>query len=128
MGWKILSLSRYSPFHFSKPNRHCLPHLPGDGLVRGKASWKYDPKSLERFISNALIPIEMDNNLIDQTDEKWKKADNLLVDLPSFESGFHVRLEREKYRKEIWDYLQYRESLLKWPSTNEKGNDGIEPE
>ncbi len=69
----------------------------------------------------------MDDNLIDRADEKWTKAGNLLVDLPGFKSGFHLRLEREKYRKEIWDYIQYRESLLKWPPVNEKGKDGIEP-
>jgi len=70
----------------------------------------------------------MDDNSIDRTHHKWTKAGSLLLDFSSFGSGFHVRLEREKYRKEIWDYLQYRESLLRWPSTNEKSNDGIGPE
>jgi len=63
---------------------------------------------------------EMDDNSIDRTNDKWTKAGSLLLDFSSFGSGFHVRLEREKYRKEIWDYLQYRESLLKWPSTDEE--------
>jgi hypothetical protein len=67
----------------------------------------------------------MDDSSIDCTNDKWAKAGSLLLDFSTFESGFHVRLEREKYRKEIWDYLQYRESLLRWPSTNEQGNDGI---
>lgn len=62
----------------------------------------------------------MDDNSIHRTDDKLIKAGSLLLDMSSFESGFHLRLEREKYRKEIWDYLQYRESLLKWPSTNEE--------
>jgi hypothetical protein len=60
----------------------------------------------------------MDDNPIDRTNDKWTRAGSLLLHRSSFESGFHVRLEREKYRKEIWDYLQYRESLLRWPSTN----------
>ena len=60
--------------------------------------------------------------------EKWTKAGSLLVDLSSFENRFRIHLERERYRKEIWDYIQYRESLLKWPSMNEKDKDEIEHE
>jgi hypothetical protein len=62
----------------------------------------------------------MDDNFIDRTDEKWTKAGGLLVDLSSFESGFHLHPERVKYRKEILEYIQYRESLLKWPAMNEE--------
>ena len=60
--------------------------------------------------------------------EKWTKAGSLMIDLGSFENGFRVHLERERYRKEIWDYIQYREGLLKWPPMNEKGKDEIEHE
>jgi hypothetical protein len=70
----------------------------------------------------------MDNNFTDQTNEKWKKAGGLLVDMSSFESAFYVRLEREKYRKEILEYIQYRESLLKWPPMNEEIRGGIKKE
>jgi hypothetical protein len=28
--------------------------------------------------------------------------------------------EIERYRRDIWDYIQYRESLVAWPSMNEK--------
>jgi hypothetical protein len=62
----------------------------------------------------------MDKNFIDRTHDKWTKAGGLPVDFSSFGTGFHIRLEREKYREEIWDYLQYRESLLRWPSINEE--------
>jgi hypothetical protein len=52
--------------------------------------------------------------------EKWTKAGSLLVDFSSFENGFRTHLERERYRKEILDYIKYRESLVKWPSMNEE--------
>jgi len=41
------------------------------------------------------------------------KVGSLEVDLESLRKGF---LEEEECRKEIWNYIQYRESLLKWPS------------
>jgi len=69
----------------------------------------------------------MSQNFSHLPDEKWEKAGSLLVDFSSFESGFRTHLERERYRKEILEYIQYRESLLKWPSINEKVEDGIEP-
>lgn len=58
----------------------------------------------------------MDKNL-DQNNPKLARSGNLLVDLSSMEKGF---FEVKRYRREIWDYLQYRESLVKWPSMNEQ--------
>jgi hypothetical protein len=60
----------------------------------------------------------MNCDLDQRTKEHWGKAGSLLVDLSSMEKGF---LEIKRYRQEIWDYVQYRESLLKWPSINEEG-------
>ena len=37
---------------------------------------------------------------------------NLIVDLVSFEEGFKAEI---RYRKEIWDYIQYRQSLMYGP-------------
>jgi hypothetical protein len=48
--------------------------------------------------------------------ERWEKANHLFIGLSSMEEGF---LQRNRYRQEIWDYIQYRESLVKWPSINE---------
>ena len=59
----------------------------------------------------------MVSNSIDQNDDHWIKAGRLIVDLPSMGKGFQ---EIERYRRDIWDYIQYRESLVKWPSINEK--------
>ncbi len=59
----------------------------------------------------------MENGLICQTTERWINAGNLLVDLPSMEKGL---LEKKRYRQEIWDYIEYREGLVKWPSMNEQ--------
>jgi hypothetical protein len=39
----------------------------------------------------------------------------LVMDLSSLDKRFR---EMEPYRQEIWDYLHYRESLVKWPMTN----------
>jgi len=47
--------------------------------------------------------------------KQWIKAGTLIVDLRSIENGFQ---KEERYRKEICDYIQYRESLLKWPPGN----------
>jgi hypothetical protein len=52
-----------------------------------------------------------------QDNERWTKANHLFIDLSSMEDGF---LQTKKYRQEIWDYVLYRESLVKWPSVNEK--------
>jgi hypothetical protein len=59
----------------------------------------------------------MGDNLIDQTNQEWIKAGSILVDLSSMEKSF---LETVKRRQEIWDYIQYRESLVRWPLMNEK--------
>ena len=49
--------------------------------------------------------------------ERWTKANHLLIDLSSMEEGF---VQKERDQQEIWDYVCYRESLVKWPSVNEK--------
>ena len=55
----------------------------------------------------------MDDYLFNQTNHKLIKSSDLIIDLSSMEKGF---LEMERCRQEIWDYIQFRESLLKWPS------------
>ena len=60
----------------------------------------------------------MDKDLLNQTDQKWTKSGDLIVDLSSFENGFQK--EEKRYRQEIWEYVQYRESLMRWPLMNEK--------
>ena len=46
------------------------------------------------------------------------KSGDILVDLSSFKNGFYK--DEKGYRQDIWEYIQYRESLVKWPSVNEK--------
>jgi len=65
----------------------------------------------------------MDDDLLNQTNRKWVKSGDLIVDLFSFENGF--RKEEKRYRQEIWDYIQYRESLVTWPLVNEKIKMGL---
>jgi hypothetical protein len=65
----------------------------------------------------------MDKELLNQTNRKWTKSGDLIVDLSSFENGFQK--EAKRYRQEIWDYIQYRESLVRWPLANEKITMGI---
>jgi hypothetical protein len=65
----------------------------------------------------------MDENLLNQTDQKWVKSGDLMVDLSSFQNGFQK--EEKRYRQEIWDYIQYRESLVRWPLMNEKIKMGL---
>ena len=65
----------------------------------------------------------MDKDLLDQTKRKWTKSGDLIVDLASFENGF--RKEEKRFRREIWDYIQYRESLVRWPLMNEKIKIGL---
>jgi GTP-binding protein EngB required for normal cell division len=60
----------------------------------------------------------MEDDLLTQPNQKLIKSGDLVVDLPSFENGF--QREKERYQQEIWDYVQYRESLVKWPPANEK--------
>jgi len=59
----------------------------------------------------------MDDHLINQTDQNLIKSGNLIVDLSSLQNGFQKDVKR--YRQEIWDYIQYRESLVRWPLANE---------
>jgi GTP-binding protein EngB required for normal cell division len=72
---------------------------------------------------NILEKNPMDKDLLNQTDQKWIKSGDLIVDLPSFQNGFQK--EEKRYRQEIWDYIQYRESLVRWPLMNEKIKMGI---
>jgi hypothetical protein len=60
----------------------------------------------------------MDEDLLNQLNQKLIKSGDFVVDLSSFENGFEK--EKKEYRQEIWDYVQYRESLVKWPPANEK--------
>ena len=53
---------------------------------------------------------------LDKTNQAWIKTGPLIVNLSSMGKGFW---DIERCRKEIWDYVQYRESLLKWPTLNE---------
>jgi len=65
----------------------------------------------------------MDKDLLNQTDRKWTKSGDLIVDLSSFESG--LQKEEKRFRREIWEYIQYRESLVRWPLMNEKIKTGL---
>jgi len=58
----------------------------------------------------------MVSNSVDQNNGQWIKVGSLIVHLPSLGKGFQGT---ERYRQEIWDYIQYREGLVKWPMTNE---------
>ncbi len=53
----------------------------------------------------------MDGDFFNLMDERWIKSGDLMIELPSFENGFQK--EKKRYRQEIWDYVQYRESLVK---------------
>ena len=57
----------------------------------------------------------MKHDINDLNNKQLIKVGDLIVDLSSLEKGFQ---KEERSRKEIWDYIQYRESLLKWPSNN----------
>ncbi len=56
---------------------------------------------------------------LDKTNQPWIKTGPLMVNLSSMQNGF---LDIERHRREIWDYIQYRESLLQWPSFHETVN------
>ncbi len=60
----------------------------------------------------------MDENLLNQTVQEWIKSGDLMVDVSSLQNGFQK--EGKRYCQEIWDYIQYRESLVRWPLANEK--------
>jgi len=65
----------------------------------------------------------MDEDLLNQTNPKWIKSGDLIVDLSSFQNEFQK--EEKRYRQEIWDYIQYREGLVRWPLMNEKIKMGL---
>jgi hypothetical protein len=60
----------------------------------------------------------MDKDLLNQTHQKWRKSGDLVVDLSSFQNG--SQRGEKRYRQEICDCIQYRESLDRWPLLNEK--------
>jgi hypothetical protein len=62
-------------------------------------------------------------NSLSQMNQKFRKLGDIIGDLSSFENGFLK--EKKRVRQEIWDYVQYRESLVKWPFTNEKIKMGL---
>ncbi len=59
----------------------------------------------------------MHNDLMNPSNRPLLKSGHLIVDVSSFQNGFQK--EPKKYRQEIWDYIQYRESLVRWPLANE---------
>jgi len=61
---------------------------------------------------------KMDDDFNSLTNKGWIKSGDLIVDLSSFGNGFQE--EEKRYRRDIWDYIQYREGLLKWPSNKEE--------
>jgi len=58
----------------------------------------------------------MDKHL-DQDNPKLVRSDSLIVDLSSMEEGL---LEKKRYQQEVWEYIEYRENLIKWPRLNEQ--------
>ena len=54
----------------------------------------------------------MNTNFIDKVLGNWIKVGNLFVDLYSLETGFK---EAEKSRREIWDFIEWRETVLVGP-------------
>lgn len=59
----------------------------------------------------------MKHDIDDVNNKRLIKVDDLIIDLSSMEKGFR---DEETRRQDIWDYIQYRESLLKWPSNKEE--------
>ena len=53
--------------------------------------------------------VKMNMDIIDKFYGKWVKAGDLLVDLSSLETGFK---DVEKNRRAIWDYIEWRETVL----------------
>jgi hypothetical protein len=66
---------------------------------------------------------KMDDDFNNLVDERWIKSGDLIVDLSSFRNGFEK--EGKRYRQQIWDYIHYRESLVRWPVINEKIKMGL---
>jgi len=65
----------------------------------------------------------MDKDLFNQTNQKWIKSGDLIIDLSSFQNGFQK--DEKRYCQEIWEYIQYQESLVRWPLMNEKIKMGL---
>lgn len=65
----------------------------------------------------------MEMDFLNQTNQKWIKSGNIFVDVSSFGNGYQKDKKRDQ--QEIWDYIQYRESLVRWPLTNEKIKMGL---
>ncbi len=59
-------------------------------------------------------------------DQDSIKVCSLMVDLASLVNSFQTRIEREMYPKEILDYINCRQSLMKLPPINEKIKEGVE--
>lgn len=57
------------------------------------------------------------DNILDQNNPKLARSSSLIIDLSSMEKGL---LENKRYRREVWEYIEYRKSLVKWPAMNEK--------
>ena len=67
----------------------------------------------------------MNKDRTDRADQRLVKSGDLVVDISSLQNGFQKEVKR--YRQEIWDYIQYRESLVKWPVANAKITMGVSP-
>ena len=65
----------------------------------------------------------MDKDLFNQTNQKWIKSGDLIIDLSNFQNGFQK--DEKRYCQEIWEYIQYQESLVRWPLMNEKIKMGL---
>ena len=68
---------------------------------------------------------DMNKDRTDRADQRLIKFGDLLVDIPSLQNGFQN--DAKRYRQEIWDYIQYRESLVKWPLANAKIRIAVSP-
>lgn len=62
------------------------------------------------------------DRILDQNNPKLVRSGCLVIDLSSMEKGF---LEDKRYRQELWEYIEYRESLVKWPVMNEQIRGGV---
>jgi hypothetical protein len=60
----------------------------------------------------------MVEDLLNPRDQRLIQAGDLIVDISSLQNGFQK--QEKRCRQEIWDYIQYRESLVRWPLANEK--------
>jgi len=53
------------------------------------------------------------------TGERLERCGSIIAYLDSLEKGF---LEEARKRQDVWDYVIYKESLVKWPAANSEGN------